>query len=140
MEPMVLTDPDQHPTDEIIYSHLGKIKPLWISLFKHIETKHPDFIQEWRYYRDGKSWLLKTTYKKKTIFWLSIVKGAFRTTFYFTDKAKGLLLSSNLSDDLKQQFTDNKSGGKIKGITVVHSKKQNIEDAKILMNIKLQVK
>jgi hypothetical protein len=55
MEPIVLTDPNQFPMEIIIFSHIGKIKPLWISLFKYIEADHSDFVSEWRYYRDGKS-------------------------------------------------------------------------------------
>jgi hypothetical protein len=140
VEPLVLNDPNQFPSEVIIYSHIGKTKPLWISLFDHIDADHPDFVREWRYYRDGKSWLLKVTKKKKTIFWLSIIQGSFRTTFYFTDKAKEIIMSSELSNELKQQFTSGQSFGKIKGITIVYAKKKNIEDAKILIDIKLRMK
>jgi hypothetical protein len=140
VEPLVLNDPNQFPSEEIIYSHIGRTKPLWISLFDHIDADHPDFVREWRYYRDGKSWLLKVTQKKQTIFWLSIIKSGFRTTFYFTDKAKEIIMSSELSDELKQQFTSGKSFGKIKGINIVYAKKKNIEDAKILIDIKLRMK
>jgi hypothetical protein len=140
MEPMVLTDPNEHPTEEIIFSHIGKTKALWTALFQHIDANHPDFGKEWRYYRDGKSWLMKVTQKKKTIFWLAIFKGGFRTTFYFTDKAKDLLLTSALSDEFIRQFLDGKNYGKIKGVTVSYSKKQHLADAKILIDIKLQLK
>jgi hypothetical protein len=140
MEQTVLLDETQFPSEEIIFSHIGKTKALWISLFDHIQTHHPEFVTEWRYYRDGKSWLMKAIQKKKTIFWLSIIKGAFRTTFYFTDKAKEAILSSDLSDELKEQFQSGKHYGKIKGLTVIHTTKKNIENAKILIGIKLQMK
>ncbi len=140
MEPIALSNPNERPTDEIIFAHIGKTKPLWNSLFKHLDADHPDFTREWRYYRDVKGWLLKVTLKKKTIFWLSVIKGSFRTTFYFTDKAKELLLSSALSEDLKQQFTGGKSSGKIKGIIVVYSETQHLADATILIDIKLRMK
>jgi hypothetical protein len=140
MEQTVLLDETQFPSEEIIFSHIGKARTLWISLFDHVQTHHPDFVKEWRYYRDGKSWLMKVTQKKKTIFWLSIIKGAFRTTFYFTDKAKEAILSSDLSEDLKEQFQSGKHYGKIKGLTVIHTAKKNIENAKMLIGIKLQMK
>jgi hypothetical protein len=140
VEQPILNDENQYPTEEIIVSHLGKSRTPWKALFEYIHAAHPDFTEEWRYYRDGKSWLLKVTFKKKTIFWLSIIPGAFKTTFYFTEKAKEAILSSNLSEPLKNQFRDGKSFGKIKGITVIHSKKQDIEDAKILIDIKLRIK
>jgi hypothetical protein len=97
MELPVLTDKNQFPTEEVIHAHIGKSKALWLSLFEHIHTNHADLSEEWRYYNDGKRWLLKVSRKKKTIFWLSISKDAFRTTFYFTDRAKLAIAGSSLS-------------------------------------------
>jgi len=140
MEQPVLSDANQYPSEDIIFSHIGKAGALWISLFEHIHANHPDFAQEWRYYRDGKSWLLKVTQKKKTIFWLSIIKGSFRTTFYFTEKAEEALMSSDLSDELKEKFKSGKQFNKIRGVTIVYAKKKDIEEAKILIGIKMRMK
>ncbi len=140
MEQPLLSDANQFPSEDVIFSHLGKAKALWLSLFEHIHTKHPDFTEEWRYYRDGKSWLLKVTQKKKTIFWLSIIQGGFRTTFYFTDKAQEALMSSGISDELKEKFRNGKYYNKIRGLTVIHTHKKNTEEAKILIGIKIRMK
>ncbi len=140
MEQAILSDKNQYPTEEIIYSHIGKSKSLWLSLFENIHKDHPDFTEEWRYYNDGKSWLMKVQRKKKTVFWLSIVKDSFRTTFYFPDKAKNILLKSTISDALKEQYKEGKNYGKIRGITINYKNKKDVEDAKALMNIKLSLK
>ena len=140
MEQPLLSDAGQYPSEEIIFSHIGNSRVHWMALFKYIHDAHTDFSEEWRYYRDGKSWLLKVTCKKKTIFWLSIITDAFRTTFYFTDKAQDPILSSDLSEDLKEQFRTGKAYGKIRGMTVVHTQNKDVEDAKILMAIKLRMK
>ncbi len=140
MEQPVLSDAGQFPTEEAIFCHIGKARPLWIALFEHIHTKHPDFTEQWRYYRDGKSWLLKVTRKKQTIFWLSVIKNGFRTTFYFTDKAEEMLMSSGISEQLKQDFRNGKHYGKIRGLTILHSRKKHVEDAKLLIGVKLRVK
>ena len=137
MEKPILADADQYPAEEIIFKHIGTTRPLWQSLFNYLESNHPDINYEWRYYRDGKSWLLKVTRKSKTIFWLSVIKGAFRTTFYFTDKAKEAIESSSLSNDLKEQF--NKKSG-LRGITIVFKTKKDIEYANELIAIKLELK
>jgi hypothetical protein len=105
-----------------------------------MHANHPDISEEWRYYNDGKSWLMKVTRKKKTVFWLSIIEGGFRTTFYVTDKAEHLIMSSTLAEDLKEQFICGKHYGKIKSITVVNSAKKHIKDVKTLIEIKLQLK
>lgn len=140
MEQPILIDKTQFPTEEIIYLHLGKTKPLWNSVFEFIHKNHPDISEEWRYYNDGKSWLMKVTRKSKTIFWLSIIKGSFRTTFYFTDKTEKVINGSSISRKLKEQFDNAKRFGKIRGITIAFKNKKDVEDAKKLLAIKLSIK
>ena len=140
MEQPILTDKNQFPTEEAIFSHIGKSKALWLLLFENIRQNYPDFKEEWRYYLDGKSWLLKVTRKEKTIFWLSVVKGSFRTTFYFADKAAQAISKSSLSDELKKQFRTGKKYGKIRGITILYKRKRDVEDAKQLIDIKVALR
>lgn len=140
MEKPILTDKNQFPTKEIIYSRIGKSKVLWQSVFEFIHTNHPDFIEQWRYYNDGKSWLLKVTKKAKTIFWLSVIKDSFRMTFYFTDKAEEAINKSSISEELKEKFKNGKRFNKIRGITIVFKNKKDIEYAKTLIAIKLSIK
>ena len=136
MEPPVLTDPKQFPCDEVVFSHLGARRALWEALFAFIHAEHPDFVERWRYYSDGKSWLLNVSRKKKTVFWLAVLEGTFRITAYFTDKAAGAIRASALSAPLKEQFDDGRSFGKLRGITITFKKKSDVEDAKTLIALK----
>ena len=140
MEQPILSDKNQFPTEEIIYSHIGKSKTLWQSLFQYIHSDHPELNEEWRYYNDGKSWLLKVTKKSKTIFWLSIIKNSFRITFYFTDKVEEAINKSPISDELKEQFKNGKKYNKIRGLTIIFKNKKDIEYAKLLITLKLSIK
>ncbi len=140
MEEKVLTDKNQFPTEEVIFSHIGESKIYWESIFQHIHTNHPDFSEEWRYYNDGKSWLLKVTRKSKTIFWLSILKSLFRITFYFGDKAEPAIMESSISDKLKEEFKNGKRYNKIRGITLIVNNNKVIEYVKSLIIIKLSIK
>lgn len=140
MDRIILNDKNQFPTEEIIFSHIDKSKTFWESLFKHIHTNHPDFSEEWRYYNDGKSWLMKVTRKSKTIFWLSLVENTFRITFYFGDKAETAMKESRISAALKKQFVDGRRYGKIRGLTLMMDNKQNVESTKELISIKLKIK
>ena len=140
MEQPILSDKNQYPTEDIIFSHIGRADTLWISFFEYIHSNHTDFTEEWRYYNDGKSWLMKVQRKAKTVFWLSIIKNAFRITFYFTERAEEAIFKSSISDELKAQFRDGRSYGKIKGVTIVFKKKKDIEFAKSLIAIKLSLK
>ncbi len=140
MDQLILKDENQFPTEEIIFSHIGKSKIFWESIFNYIHVNHPDFSEQWKYYNDGKSWLLKVTKKSKTIFWLSIIKGSFKITFYFGDKAEETIMKSSISAALKDQFKNGKRFGKIRGLTLLMNNKQNIEFAKELISIKLKIK
>jgi hypothetical protein len=140
MEQAILWDKNQYPSDEVIFSHIDKSKQLWISFFDYIHSIHPDFTEEWRYYNDGKSWLMKIQRKAKTVFWLSLFEKTFRISFYYTDRAEKAILESDISDELKDAFKNVKSYGKLRGMTIVFKKKKDIEDAKALIGIKLSVK
>jgi hypothetical protein len=139
MEDTLLHDKNVFPTDTIIFKILGKNKSHWIELFDFIRSQYPDIEANWRYYNDGKSWLLKVTRKEKTVFWLSLIDATFRTTFYFNIKHDNLVLTSPISDDLKEQYKKNKKFNKIKPITVYVRYKKNIENIKKLIEMKLQV-
>ena len=138
VEKPILNDPDQYPTEEVIYSSIGQRKALWISFFDTLHEHHPDFSEEWRYYNDGKNWLMKVTLKSKTIFWISVRKNAFRITFYFSDKAEELINQSDIPDDLKEEFKNGKRYGKIRGLTFVFRKKKDIEYANSLIAVRLK--
>lgn len=136
MEPPVLTDPTQFPTDEVLTFHLGSRRSLWNALFAFVRAEHPDVVERWRYYDDGKSWLLNVSRKKKTIFWLAVVGGTFRITAYFTEKAGDAIRASALSPELKEAFTRGRSVGKLRGITITFRKKRDVQDARILIALK----
>ena len=138
MDQIVLSDKDQFPTEEIIFSHIGKAKKQWDSIFNYIHTEYPQFTESWKYYNDGKSWLLKVTKKSKTIFWLSIIPNSFRITFYFGDKAESEIMESNISDTLKKQFNEGKRFGKIRGLTLLMNENQNVDFVKEIIVIKLK--
>lgn len=140
MDQAILRDRDQFPTEEVIFSYLGTSRVLWKQLFDRLHRDHPDFTEQWRYYNDGKSWLLKVQQKAKTIFWLAVIEGGFRTTFYFPDKAARAISASEISGELKKQYRDGPRYGKIRGITIVHKKKRDVEDAGRLVEMKIAIR
>ena len=140
MDTPILTNKDEFPSDEIIFSHIGKTKTYWISLFNYIRSNYPDFAEEWKFYKDGKSWLLKITQKKKTVCWISVYKYKFKITFYFTDRAESAIMESSISEELKEHFKTGKYFNKIRGLTITFSKKEDINFAITLIEIKLKIK
>jgi hypothetical protein len=136
----LLNDATLHPDDQVIFSHLGKSGNLWTSFFESLDSAHPDFSREWKYYRDGHSWLMKVQKKKQTVFWLSLVPGSFRITFYFTDRAEAALRESAIPEELKEQFLNGKRYNRIRGLTLTFKNRKDIGYAKALIEIKLKVR
>lgn len=140
MEQVVLTDKNIYPTEEVIFSHIKKSKANWNSIFNHIHKEYPELKEEWRYYNDGKSWLLKVTLKTKTIFWLAVVENAFRITFYFSEKVMQSFSKLSLSKTLDKKIKESKKVGKLTALTFLMNDKQNIELVKETIELKLKTK
>ncbi len=140
MEKPCLNDKDEYPDDQVLARHLEDAKTAWDSFMSLIMGSYPWFSGEWRYYNDGKSWLYKLTKKKQTVCWVSVWPGAFKTTFYFGDKAAELITTSKLKKEYIDQFVDGKKYGKIRGVTVIVKKAADLKATKTLIEIKEQLK
>jgi hypothetical protein len=136
MEPPVLNDPELYPSDEVLALHLGRAKAAFAAMLEGNRSEHPDFEERWKFYNDGKSWLFNVSRKKKTLFWLSVGKGFFRTTFYLGAKAEEALLGSSLPEEIKAQYRE-AEGKKLRGVTLVARTKKDLEAYKALLAIKL---
>lgn len=136
MDKPVLSDPSIFPTEEVLFSHLGKAKPSYVLLFQFNHESFPEFVERWKYYNDGKSWLLNVSRKKKTLFWLSVKDGSFRTTFYLNAKAAQLVPGSKIAKELKDQFEET-AGQTFRWITVPIRTKKDVEAYKELLALKM---
>ena len=140
MDKPCLNDKEEYPSDEVLHRALRGARPAWDSFMRFIAESCPSFSGEWRYYNDGKSWLYKLTNKKKTVCWVSVYPGAFKTGFYFPDKAEALITGGRLEAQYVDQFTHGKKYGKIRGIVVTLTKTADLHPVKTLIEIKGQVK
>jgi hypothetical protein len=140
MEKPCLNDKNEYPDDEVLSRELGKAKGAWDSFIAFLKESHPSFCGEWRYYNDGKRWLYKITKKKKTICWVSVWPGLFKTGFYFPERAEDLIKMSKLKKEYIEQFIHGKRYGKTRGVTVEIKKPTDLNATKTLIEIKEQVK
>ncbi len=106
METQLLRDQDIFPTEDVLEKVLGKRYVIYKKLIDTVTGEDYGLALEWRFYNDGKAWLGKATHKKKTIFWLSVWEGFFRTNFYFTEKTRGGILELNIDEKLKTDFAE----------------------------------
>jgi hypothetical protein len=140
MEDPILGNPEEYPTDDVLRCHLGRAMASWQALMTFIAEHELALSGEWRYYRDGKSWLYKATHKKLTLCWATVLRGKFTTTCYFPDRAEPAITNSGLPRSYIDQYLDGKRYGKTRAISVDVSKLADLEATKQIMELRLQVK
>jgi hypothetical protein len=139
MEPIVFTDPLVFPNDELVFDTLGEKNLFWKKIYEYLAQKHPVIIGEWRYYKDGKSWLYRSLKKEKAIIWWAVYQNGFRVTSYVGNKAEVLVENSDLSAELKEKFAATK-GEKFRPITIWVNNETAVDDVERLIEIKLKLK
>jgi hypothetical protein len=140
MEDPILRNPEEYPTDDVLRRHLGRAMASWKALMRFIAEHEPALSGEWRYYRDGKSWLYKATHKKLTLCWVTVSRGRFTTTCYFPDRAESAITESELPESYIDQYLNGRRYGKTRAISVAVSKLADLEVTKQIMELRLQVK
>ncbi|MBL7970715.1 MAG: DUF3788 family protein [Prolixibacteraceae bacterium] len=140
MEPIVLTDPNIQPTDELIFSIIGENSVYWEKLVDYLYDNHFDITEEWRFYNDGKSWLYKAVRKKQTLYWIGIIKDTFRVTFWFGEKAQSLIEGSILPDKVKEEFRNAKRYGQLRAVSVEVRSEDDYNNVVTLVELKAKMK
>ncbi|MCH6232617.1 DUF3788 family protein [Cognataquiflexum rubidum] len=114
------------PTDKVLEKALREdIFQIYCELREKISV---DFglDHEWRYYKDGKTWLFKATHKKKTVFWLSAWENLLKVSFYFTQNSHSGTFDLQISDATKENFRNGKPVGKLIPLTLEIDQKEQL--------------
>lgn len=135
-----LSDKDKYPSDDLIFSIIGERRQVWEKTLNYLQQNYPGSTSEWRYYNDGKQWLFKGNYKKKTIFWASILSDTFRITFYLGGKAESLVTCSTLSENLKKEFLGKELKGPFRAVTINVEGTSDLDDILKLIDLKIRQK
>lgn len=106
----------------------------------HINNNYAGSAGEWNYYNDGKKWLFKLIYKKKTIFWIGILEDTFRVTFWFGDKAQHLINDSDVEDKIKEEFKSARKYGAVRAVSVIMNDQTDVDNVLKLIAIKISLK
>jgi len=128
MENLMLRQQEVLPTEEVIEKFLGESFSVYKLLIDTIIDEPYTLSPEWNFYRDGKAWLCKVQFKKKTIFWLSVWEGYFNVTFYFTEKTSSGIADLDIDERIKYDFINCKPNGKFLPLTLVMKNKEQLAD------------
>lgn len=140
MEPLVLTDPNVQPTEELIFSIIGENSVYWEKMVDYLYENHFDITEEWRFYNDGKSWLYRTLRKRKTIYWIGVQKDTFRVSFWLGEKAEPIIEASDLPESIKEVYRNAKRFKIGRCITIEMRTPEDFNHVVKLIEIKVKLK
>jgi hypothetical protein len=140
METMTLKDPQILPTPEVLQGVLGTSYPVFDEMIKTITQDSYSITGDWHYYNDGKAWLFKAVFKKKTVFWLSVWDGYFRTVFYFTEKNCTGLFDLGISQSILDDFQSQKPIGKLLPLVIEMKVEEQLPDVLKIIEYKKKLK
>ncbi len=140
METQLLRDPNILPTKEVLENVLAGIYSAYEVLMNIVTNPDHALTYEWRYYKDGKSWLCKVCYKKKTVFWLSVWEGYFQIGFFFTEKHLKRIEALDIDKKIKEEFYQTKNVGKLLPMIFKISEKEQLADLLKVVEFKKKLK
>ncbi len=108
-----LKNPELYPNKEVLENVLQEDYPLYTQFMEAITGPGLELSYTWNYYKDGKVWLCKVCHKKKTVLWLSVWEGFFKTSFYFTEKTIGGIAELDIASDLKKRASESRPTGRL---------------------------
>lgn len=140
MEKPLLNDPDQPPTEEMLRGILRDSFNVYRDMIVEITSDEHGLIPEWRFYNDGKAWLCKMVFKKKTIFWLSVWDGYFKAGFYFMERHCQGISELDIDPGIKEALSVAKPFGTLYPVTLEMRREEQIRDLLIIIEYKKKLK
>jgi hypothetical protein len=138
----LLNDKNIFPDEKVLQNELGKLYKIYADFANKIVAEPLNLVTEWRYYNDGKSWLCKITFKKKTIIWLSVWENCFKTSFYFTEKNSVGIPALEINQEIKDNFEQAKKNaiGKLIPLLIEVNSENQIADILKIAEYKKKIK
>ncbi|MDR2148316.1 MAG: DUF3788 domain-containing protein [Tannerella sp.] len=131
----LLNDPSVFPTDEILKNMLAESYTAFEKLSAILNGQGA--VMKWKYYNDGKAWLCNVSYKKKTVFWLSVWNGYFKINFYFLERHLEGIAALKIAEN---SFTLQKEWGKMIPVTFEISRSEQLPDLLKMVEFKKKAK
>lgn len=140
MDKIMLTDPEVSPTAELLGKILTYSYPAYEAMMAAVTAPECGLEPQWRYYKDGKAWLCKMEFKKKTVFWLSVWDGFFKTGFYFLERHLLGIMELDIDPELKAALSKARPFGTLYPVTLEMRGKEQTGDLLRLTEYKKKVK
>ena len=136
MDLPILKDKDLFPDNDVLRNALKDDFDIFQEFENTITNDTHKLVGEWRYYNDGKAWIYKAQYKKKTVFWLSVISTGFNVTFYFNEKNNEGIFDLPIEESIKDNFKNMELVGKLRPLQISIKNKNQITDIQEIIEYK----
>ncbi len=136
----MLRDPSVPPSEQLLQDILDNSYGAYHEMCRRYDEPDYNLQPQWRYYNDGKAWLCKVVFKSKTVFWLSIWEGFFKTSFFFRDRDCSGILELDIDKSYKQQVESSQTFGKLHPVVLEIRDHVQLEDLAKLIRYKKGLK
>lgn len=133
-----LADPAVFPDDAVLQQVLGCSFSAYQALLRLYEQYR--MILHWQYYKDGKAWLCKVQYKKRTIIWMSAWKNFMQVTVYFTEKYTAGIYDLPITGEAKEKIRATRNVGSSKPCIFNITSAEVLQDLEPVIRYKLDSK
>jgi len=140
MEVQLLREQDIYPSGEVLRDVLSQVYDVLAALEKQVTQGEFSLTLDWNYYKDGKAWMCKVCHKKKTVFWLSVWEGFFKTAFFFTEKHLQGIAELDIPEQIKEDFCRMKPIGKLLPMVINIDRQEQLADLLKIVKFKKESK
>ncbi len=137
MAASVFGDKASKPTAQKLARVLGESNGLWKEIKKHLKAEYGELIEDWKFYGQKTSWLLKTLRKKRNLFFFVPSEDSFRLSFVFGDKAVAAAEQSDLPKDIVTTLKNTRKYAEGRGLQIEVKGNADVENIKKLVEIKV---
>ena len=134
-----MRDPALYPDKPALREVLGMQYGVYEQFMTEISAPEIGLGHTWRYYNDGKAWLCKIEFRKKTVLWLSVWEGHFKTAFYFTDNHAEGIDGLPVAGEIKKAFRGQKAVGKLRPLVVNVAGVEQLKDVLAIIRFKKSI-
>jgi hypothetical protein len=134
----VFIDKNKAPSEKDLQKALSKTVSHWNALVEFVIRAYPNAKLEWKYSGEKYGWSFQLKDSKRAIIYLLPRDGFFKVAFVFGQKATDDVLSSKVSDVIKDELKAAKKYAEGRGIRIDVSTSKLLPDIKKLIDIKLK--
>lgn len=133
----ILQDKDQVPSEKTIAAALGAMFPAWQEVADYAQSSVPGARSEWNYSKLG--WNFRIHGRKAVVIYMMPCEGYFITSFVLGKVATEQVLSSGISEAIKEVIHNAKVHAEGRGFRITIANADMIADVHTITDIKLSV-